>query len=217
MIIAIDGLAVNGKTTLAKRIANSIGFKYFSAGAIYRCIALTIINKGLDINNIEDTVKELEKMKIDFQGEKTYLDGIDVSKTMREEEISIKSTEWGAMPEIKAVVRNIQRKFIKENNTVMEGRDIGTRIAPNADVRFYLYSEFQTRVGRIHKQRNIKIEEAEKHLAQIDDMDLNDGNFIKPVGAIEIDTTNLSLDEVYQTMMNSINRVLDRKNKEESR
>ena len=136
---------------------------------------------------------------------------------MREEEISIKSTEWGAMPEIKAVVRNIQRKFIKENNTVMEGRDIGTRIAPNADVRFYLYSEFQTRVERIHKQRNITIEEAEKHLAQIDDMDLNDGNFIKPIGAIEIDTTNLSLDEVYQTMMNSINRVLDRKNKEESR
>ena len=141
MIIAIDGLAINGKTTLAKRIADSIGFKYFSAGALYRCIALTIINKGLDINNIEDTVKELEKMKIDFQGEKTYLDGIDVSK----------------------------------------------------------------------------IEEAEKHLAQIDDMDLNDGNFIKPIGAIEIDTTNLSLDEVYQTMMNSINRVLDRKNKEESR
>ena len=99
----------------------------------------------------------------------------------------------------------------------MEGRDIGTRIAPNADVRFYLYSEFQTRVERIHKQRNITIEEAEKHLAQIDDMDLNDGNFIKPIGAIEIDTTNLSLDEVYQTMMNSINRVLDRKNKEESR
>ena len=217
MIIAIDGLAINGKTTLAKRIADSIGFKYFSAGALYRCKALTIINKGLDINNIEDTVKELEKMKIDFQGEKTYLDGIDVSKTMREEEISIKSTEWGAMPEIKAVVRNIQRKFIKENNTVMEGRDIGTRIAPNADVRFYLYSEFQTRVERIHKQRNITIEEAEKHLAQIDDMDLNDGNFIKPIGAIEIDTTNLSLDEVYQTMMNSINRVLDRKNKEESR
>ena len=61
MIIAIDGLAINGKTTLAKRIADSIGFKYFSAGAIYRCIALTIINKGLDINNIEDTVKAFQK------------------------------------------------------------------------------------------------------------------------------------------------------------
>lgn len=214
MIITIDGLSINGKTTLAKKIANSIGFKYFSAGTIYRCIALTIINKGLDIKDIENTVKELEKIKIDFDGEKTYLEGIDVSKTMRAEEISVKSTEWGAMPEIKAVVRSIQKKFIKENDTVMEGRDIGTRIAPNADVRFYLYSEFQTRVERMHKERNITIEEAEKHLTRIDDMDLNDGNFVKPIGAIEIDTTNLSLDQVYETMMTRINRAIERNNKE---
>lgn len=210
MIITIDGLAVNGKTTLAKRIGKSLNFKYFSAGTIYRCIALTIINKGLDINNIENTVKELEKMKIDFQGEKTYLEGIDVSETMRAEEIAIKATEWGAMLEIKNVVRSIQKKFITENDTVMEGRDIGTRIAPNADVRFYLYSKFETRVERMHKERNITTEEAEQHLTRIDDMDLNDGNFVKPIGAIEIDTTNLSLDEVYQTMMNRIKKVLDK-------
>lgn len=211
MITTIDGLSVNGKTTLAKRIADALNYKYFSAGAIYRCIALTIINKGLDINNVENTVKELEKMKIDFVGDKTYLEGIDVSKAMREEEISIKSTEWGAMPEIKDVVRSIQKKFIKENDTVMEGRDIGTRIAPNADVRFYLYSDFNTRAERMHKERNITIEEAKAHLEKIDDMDLNDGNFIKPIGAIEIDTTNLSLEEVYETMMKEIKRVLDRK------
>lgn len=218
MIITIDGLSANGKTTLAKRIADSINFKYFSAGAIYRCIALTIINKGLDINNIGNTVKELEKMKIDFVEDRTYLEGIDVSTIMRSEEITVKSTEWGSMPEIKAVVRNIQKRFIAENDTVMEGRDIGTRIAPNAEARFYLYSDFKTRAERMSKARNITLEEAEEHLKKIDDMDLNDINFIKPVGAIEIDTTNLSLNEVYETMMRSIKRILTRTDeREESR
>lgn len=207
MIIAIDGLAVNGKTTLAERIAKETGFKKFSAGTIYRCIALEIVNKKLDINDIKNTIHKIENIEIDFIENKTYLNGKDVSQEIRKEEISLKSNKWATIPEIKELVRKIQKSFLEKNDTVMEGRDIGTRIAPNADVKFYLYSDFETRVERWQKDTKTSIEEVRNSLKKIDEVDLNEGNFVKPVGAIEIDTTNKSLDEVFEIMIREIKRV----------
>ena len=91
MVITIDGLGVNGKTTLAKMISEKINFKNFNTGAIYRCIALEIINKKLDILDINTTLKNLENIKIDFEKGKTYLNGTDVTTKIRTEEISVKS------------------------------------------------------------------------------------------------------------------------------
>lgn len=207
MVITIDGLAVNGKTTLARRISEKINFKNFSTGAIYRCIALEIINKNLDIGDIQNKLNEIENLDIDFKNGKTYLNGEDVSKKMKSEEISLKANKWATIPEIKELVKNIQKNFLKNNDTVMEGRDIGTRIAPNAEIKFYLYSDFETRVQRAHKSSNVDINEIRKNLKTIDDIDINNGNFVKPVDAIEIDTTNKNLDEVYDIMMKEIKKV----------
>ena len=91
----------------------------------------------------------------------------------------------------------------------MEGRDIGTRIAPSAEVKFYLYSDFETRVKRLWNQnKKINIEEIRENLKIRDDLDINGGNFVKPKDAIEIDSTNYTLDEVYQIMINEINKVI---------
>ena len=113
MIIAIDGLGVNGKSTLAKMLANYLNLKYFNTGSIYRCIALEIINNNLDIHNIENVIKHLKHINIDFEGEKVFLDGIDVTKQIRTETISVKSTEWASIPEIKELVRKIQKEYTK--------------------------------------------------------------------------------------------------------
>lgn len=209
MVITIDGLGVNGKSTLAKRISNELNFKNFNTGAIYRCIALQIIENKLDINKIEQVLNYIREMEVDFESDKIYLNKRDVTTKIRTEQISVVSTKWATIPKIKEFVRNFQKDFIEKNDTVMEGRDIGTRIAPNAEVKFYLYSDFETRVERLWNQnKKINIEEIRENLKIRDDLDINGGNFVKPKNAIEIDTTNYTLDEVYQIMINEINKVL---------
>ena len=205
MVITIDGLGVNGKSTLAKMISEKLNFQNFNTGAIYRCIALKIINEKLDINNISQVIDRIKDIDIFFDKGKTYLDGKDVSTEIRSEQISVCSTQWATIPEIKETVRKIQRDFIKKYDTVMEGRDIATRIAPNADYKFYLYSDFETRVKRLwNENKTIDIETIRKNLKIRDDLDINGGNFIKPLNAIEIDTTNYSINEVYDIMINKI-------------
>lgn len=208
MIITIDGLGVNGKSTLAKMLATELNYKNFNTGAIYRCIALKIIEEKLNINEINNVLDFIKNIIVDFEGDKVFLNGIDVTSKIRTEDISYFSTKWATIPEIKEFVRKYQKNFIKKNDTVMEGRDIATRIAPNADFKFYLYSTFETRVKRLweQNQKTINIETIRDDLRKRDDLDINGGNFIRPVNSIEIDTTNLSINDVYNIMINKIRR-----------
>ena len=112
MIITIDGLGVNGKSTLAKMLADYFKYKNFNTGAIYRCLALKIINEKLDVNDISNTLNKLKDIDINFDNEKVFLDNIDVSKEIRTEEISFYSTKWATIPEIKELVRKIQKENI---------------------------------------------------------------------------------------------------------
>ena len=209
MVITIDGLGVNGKTTLAKRISNYLGFKNFNTGAIYRCIALEIMNNKLNINNIENVISNVKDLQIDFDGNNVILNGIDVSKRIREEDISVNSTAWATIPEIKVLVRKIQKDFIKKYDTVIEGRDIAVRIAPDADVKFYLYSDFETRVNRLAlEKQDVDINVIRENLKVRDDLDINGGNFVKPNDAYEIDTSLKTIDEVYEEMIRIINENL---------
>ncbi len=206
MIIAIDGLGVNGKSTLAKMLANYLNLKYLNTGSIYRCIALEIINKNLNIHSIEKVIEHLKHITIDFEGENVFLDGIDVTKQIRTEIISVKSTEWATIPAIKELVRKIQKEYINQNDVVIEGRDICTRIAPNADFKFYLYSNFETRVTRLYNSNKSEdIDTIRNNLIIRDKIDTEGKNFIKPKDAIEIDTTNLSINDVYNIMLEKIN------------
>lgn len=210
MVIPIDGLGVNGKSTLAAKISKELGFKNFNTGAIYRCIALYIIENRIDIDDIDFVMNSIQNIHIDFVDENVFLNGFNVTDKIQTEEISFYSTKWATIQEIKLFVRNYQKEFIKNNNTVMEGRDIATRIAPNADVKFYLYSDFDTRVERLwNKNKNIDKEEIRKNLRLRDELDLNGGNFVKPQGAIEIDVTNYTIEEIYEMMMETINKILN--------
>ena len=205
MVITIDGLSTNGKTTLAKMISEELHIQNFNTGAIYRCIGYTILKEKLDINNISDVIEKIKKIKVTFEDGKTFLNGEDVTDKIREEKITVCSNKWATIPEIKKLVRKIQKDFIKKYDSVMEGRDIGTRIAKDADFKFYLYADFETRVNRLWGlKKNIDKNIIRENLKKVDDVDINEGNFIKPENAIEIDTSNLSIDEVYNIMINHI-------------
>lgn len=207
MVITIDGLGVNGKTTLAKKIAEKLNFKNFGAGSVYRCIAYKMIKNNLDISDIDKVLELIKDIDVDFNGKDVYLDGEKVTDFIKTEEISVKSTKWATNLKVKEFVRNYQKEFIKKHDTVMEGRDIAERIAPNAEVKFYLYSDFETRVKRLWEaDKSVDINEIRNNLKIRDDLDLNGGNFVEPKVAIRIDTTNLTLDEVYEKMMEEINK-----------
>ena len=212
MVITIDGLGVNGKTTLAHMISQEINFENFNTGAIYRCIALEIINRNLNIESKEELINEISHINIYFNNDKVFLNNIDVTSEIKTEKISFLSTKWATIPEIKQVVREIQRNFLKNNDTIIEGRDIATRVAPHADIKFYLYSDFETRVERLWK-KNTKIahEEIRENLKVRDELDIKGGNFIKPENAIEIDSTNKNIDEVFEIMMNTIKEKIKNK------
>lgn len=209
MVITIDGLGVNGKSTLASMISKTLNFKNFNTGAIYRCIALRIIENKLDVKDIDTVLKEIENIHIDFIDDKVFLDGKDVSKDIRTEQISVCSTKWATIPKIKEFVRSFQKTFIKKYDTVIEGRDIATRIAPDADVKFYLYSDFETRVNRLAlEKQDVDINVIRENLKVRDDLDINGGNFVKPNDAYEIDTSLKTIDEVYEEMIRIINENL---------
>jgi len=205
MIIAIDGLGLNGKSTLAKMLSQKLNYKNFNTGAIYRCIAYKIICENLDVNDISNTLYKIKNIDINFENDKVFLDGKDVTKQIRTEQISVYSTKWATIPEIKSFVREIQKDYLKKYDTVIEGRDIATRIAPDAEFKFYLYSDFDTRVKRLWMQNKCEnIETIRNNLKIRDDLDINGGNFVKPTNAIEIDTTNYTIDEVFEIMLKSI-------------
>lgn len=207
MVIAIDGLSINGKTTIAQLLSKKLGIKYFNTGAIYRILALKIIELNIDIKDIDKVLELFNTLNIDFIDNSVYLNGKDITNKIYTDEIAYYSTEWGTIKEIKEAIRNYQKEYIKNNDVIMEGRDIGTRIAPNADFKFYLYSDFDKRVERMYlKNSDIDKNTHAHNLKVLDELDINGGNFIKPTLAYEIDTTNKSIDEVLSEMLNIIEK-----------
>jgi len=211
VIISIDGMSASGKSTIAFELAKRLNLKHLNSGSIYRCIELKIMNKEIDIND-SDLEQKVVNINIDFKMEnsnqKVYLDNEDVTSKIRLQEVSVFTPQIANNKIIKPAIRKIQKKFVDNGNVVIEGRDIATRIAPNADYKFYLYSTLEKRAERLYNElkekQNVTYEQLYNDLKNRDKKDIEDGNFIKPENAIEIDTTNLTLNEVLDKMLSYI-------------
>lgn len=208
MIISIDGFSATGKSTIAFMLAQKLNLKYLNSGSIYRCIALKILDKQFNVSD-KDIYDKIINMNIDFKIEnniqRVYLDNVDVTDDIRKEEISVFTPTFANNPVIKSAIREIQKKFVNNGNIVIEGRDIGTRIAPSAKYKFYLYCSLDERARRVYNERvkkeKISYEEVYNDIDKRDKKDIIDGNFIKPSNAIEIDTTNSSREEILNKML----------------
>ena len=151
--IAVDGPSGAGKSTLSRRCAGAFGFIYVDTGAIYRSIALAACRKGIDRENEEELVSmlpEIEvKMAYDRNGEqKMYLNGEDVSKAIRLPEISACASQVSAHAGVREYLLEMQRKLARENNVIMDGRDIGTVVLPEADLKIFLTASAEARAKR---------------------------------------------------------------------
>ena len=216
MIIAIDGPAGSGKGTVAKIIAKKSNSTYIDTGAMYRCVALEAINKKVKIEEKEKIQKLLDYINIDLKQEngklKIYLNNKDVSNEIRTEEISKLVSSYSAIDIVRDKMVKLQREMGVSKDIVMEGRDIGTVVFPNADVKIYLDATPEERARRRFKQNqekgiNSNYEEILSEIKIRDERDMT--REISPLkkasDAVYIDSTNLSIDEVVYKILEIAN------------
>jgi len=181
--IAIDGPSGSGKSTLANALAQKFGFIHLDTGAIYRTVALYVLEKGVDPHDKGGVVALIEKtdieaIKIEHVGgvQRMILDGEDVTGYIRTSEISSCASTVSAIPEVRAFLLELQRDFARKNNVIMDGRDIGTVILPNATVKFFMTASDDARAARRcaelkEKGEDITVEEVKAALAERDKND----------------------------------------------
>ena len=223
-IISIDGHSGCGKSTLAKKLALELRYTYVDTGAMYRAVALFALQNGLidEKGKLKaDAINEVEKLVLDFtepneQGESyIQLNGLVVEKEIRSIEVSDRVSEVSKHEFIRRKLVLIQQKFGKEQNIVMDGRDIGTVVFPNADIKFWIKASAQKRAERRWEEYKSKGEyvEFQKVLDNIISRDKQDSNrevspLKKPKGAIEIDTSNINIEQTCDLALSYVKKLL---------
>ena len=219
MQVAIDGPASAGKSTVAKIIANKLSFVYIDTGAMYRACTVIAKRHGIDYGDEEKILQAINEDGIELKSEngeqKVYSAGEDISLEIRTPEISANVSQVSALPKIREKMVDVQRKMAGEVSVIMDGRDIGTTVLPNAEVKIFLIASARSRAERRmldFKERGIKtdqtVEEIEADIAERDYKDSH--RKISPLkkakDAIEIDTTNMTIDEVVNEILMKIQR-----------
>ena len=207
MIVAVDGPAGSGKGTVTKRIEKELGFLNLDTGATYRCVALEVLRRGRSLDNEKEIIKLANEIDIQIknEGEKDIilLNGEDVSKEIRTKEVTQIVSQVSSIIPVREKMVEVQRNLAKGKNVIVEGRDIGTVVFPNADIKIYLDASEEVRAKRRYeenKQNGIDTtyEEVLENVRMRDynDMHKKVGALKKADDAILVDSTNLSIDEV---------------------
>ncbi len=207
MNIAIDGPAGAGKSTIAKLLAAKLGILYLDTGAMYRAVGLKALNTGVDISDEAAVEKMLADTKIDVTQENgvqhVYLDGNDVSSAIRENAVSKAASDISAVPCVRYKMVDLQREIASRCDTVLDGRDIGTFVLPNAEYKIFLTASAEERAKRRYAE--LKAKGSTLTFEQIKDdivkRDYNDSHralapLKKADDATEVDTTAMSIDDV---------------------
>ena len=218
IIIAIDGESGSGKSTLATGIAQILGFKHIDTGAMYRAITWKVIRNNLPIESkeaIQNLLKEIEIHFEDKQGEqKIFINEDDVTKVIRSQEVTSQVSLLAKIPIVRTKMQELQRKEGGKTNSALEGRDIGTVVFPDADIKFFLKANVHTRAKRRYKEikeLNVSLEDVEKNIITRDKIDTTreTSPLKKAADAIEIDTSNYSIEATLEVALKYIREKLD--------
>ena len=214
--IAIDGPAGAGKSTLSRKLAENFGYIYVDTGALYRTVGLKFLNLGFDTDLSCNISEILEKTTVDIRfvdgQQRVFLDDKDVSDDIRTPKASMMASAVSAKPEVRAFLIDMQRKLAKENNIVMDGRDIGTVVLPDATVKIYLTASADARAKRrfdelVLKGKKVTYKEVYDDMVQRDynDMSRKIAPLKKADDAILADTSDLDLSESLELLIKIVN------------
>ena len=222
MIIAIDGPAGSGKSTIAKKLAEELDFVYLDTGAMYRLVTLKALNEKMSFDSLKNIVdllenknnnsdfeviqnmkKILENLNIDIKKNRFFLDEIDVSDEIRKPVISENVSNIAKIKEVREKLVDLQRKFSKSENVILDGRDIGTVVFPNAELKIFLMADAMERAKRRYKElvlknEDVTLDEIYKNIVERDKIDSTrkESPLVKAQDAVEIDTTFKTIEEV---------------------
>ncbi len=216
MIIAIDGPSGAGKSTVGRMLARALDLLYINTGAMYRAVALAVINSGVSTKDAAAVAAIAGQAQIALEGDpdslQVLLDGRDVSAEIRNEDVTHTSSVISTFPEVRRILVERQRELgAKGNGVVLEGRDIGTVVFPHADIKFYLTAGPEARATRRYEEDRLRERDAtyEETLDDINARDRRDSTradspLAIAADAIVIDSTELSIEEVFERMMAEI-------------
>ena len=215
MIVAIDGPAATGKSTSAKLVAQKLGFTYMDTGAMYRCITLSVLRNHISLADEEALQLLIQEMDMHFERTDdnlvVRLNKEDVSTLIRKPEVTSHASAVSALPQVRNYMVAIQRKIAKNQDCVIEGRDIGTIVFPKADVKFFLVADDIIRARR--RQLDLKaigeertIDELVGEICRRDrfDSERSHSPLKKADDAVEVDTSQLTIDEQVDFMVNRV-------------
>ena len=198
MIVAIDGPAGAGKSTVARALAERLGFRYLDTGAMYRALTWLAMQRGVDLSDEETLAALARKEPVGFEGDgRVWIAGMDVTSSIREQRIDRMVPVVARHPAVREIMRERQRELGRDGDVVIEGRDIGTVVAPQADVKVYLVADREIRAQRRMADRpGIG---ADALATDLKKRDARDAERMQPAAdAKEIDTTNSTVDEVVE-------------------
>lgn len=222
--IAIDGFSSTGKSTLAKQLAKELGYVYVDTGAMYRAIALYSMQNGFigaDFFDKESLINSLPKIKLQFKFNpelgfaEMYLNGINVEKQIRTIEVSGFVSRVAEIAEVRAKLVELQKAMGKDKGIVMDGRDIGTVVFPDAELKIFMTASAKTRAQRrydelIQKGNEVTFEEVFKNVEERDYIDTHRSNspLVKATDAIELDNSELTREEQFEMVLNLVEKAV---------
>ena len=212
MIIAVDGPAGSGKSTISKLLAKELGLVYLDTGAMYRLFTLKMLKENVSFSDNDKINELLENLNINIENGKFYLDDEDVSEDIRKTDVAENVSKTAAIDEVREKMVSLQREFSKSKNVILDGRDIGTVVFPEADMKIFLVADPGKRAERRFKElqakgENISLESIYENILKRDKIDSTRENspLKKANDAIEVDTTGKSIEEVKNIILNLYN------------
>jgi CMP/dCMP kinase len=225
IIIAIDGYSACGKSTTAKQVARALGYTYIDTGAMYRCVTYYFLQHYVSLTNPRQIARALDEIKITFFVNKeneseTFLNGLNVEKEIRKMKVSNHVSQVSVLKEVRNALVNQQRKLGKDRGIVMDGRDIGTVVFPNADIKLFMNADIQVRAYRrqkefLNKGKLITFDEVLENIRMRDEIDTTraESPLRKANDAIEINTTHITIaEQVDEVIRQSVSRILKANN-----
>ena len=203
MVIAIDGPAGAGKSTVAQGVARALGFTYLDSGAMYRAVALAAIERGIDLDDAERLGELAWSLDIDFDGDTIRLDGKPVEGRIRTPEVTVAASRVSRHPQVRRAMVKRQRELIAEGNYVAEGRDIGTVVSPDSPLKVFLTANEGERARRRAAESGEAVSDVQSAMRDRDrrDQERSNSPLRRADGSIEIDTTDLGPEEVVEQIV----------------